>query len=62
MAGGGRNSLGILLSAGLRFSDHNFKVWLLENRDYIGVFSNRQHGRLPGNFDSGYTWVQILAP
>ena len=29
---------------------------------YNGVFSNRQPGRLPGNFDNRYAWVQILAP
>ena len=27
-----------------------------------GVFSNRQPGRLPGDFDNRYAWVQILAP
>ena len=28
----------------------------------IGVFSNSQPGRLPGDFDNRYAWVQILAP
>ena len=28
----------------------------------MGVFSNRQPGRLPGDFDNRYAWVQILAP
>ena len=27
-----------------------------------GVFSNRQPGRLPGDFDNRRAWVQILAP
>ena len=31
---------------------------------FIGVLSNRQPGRLPGDFDNRYAWVQIqiLAP
>ena len=28
----------------------------------IGVFSDRQPGRLPDDFDNKYAWVQILAP
>ena len=28
----------------------------------IGVFSNRQPGRLPGDFDNRYAWAQVLAP
>ena len=27
-----------------------------------GVFSNKQPGRLSGDFDDRYAWVQILAP
>ena len=32
------------------------------NRCIIGVLSNRQPGRLPGDFDKRYAWVQILTP